>query len=101
MTCAPDTSFDLFAWPGEAPARDEDALRVKALGAKFGVSNPLLHQTGSPQELAAAMEQLDADGSGTLSFEQEFLPWWHEGGLRVQREREARIRTVLPDLQEG
>ena len=26
LTCAPDTSFDLFAWPGEAPARDEDAL---------------------------------------------------------------------------
>ena len=25
LTCAPDTSFDLFAWPGEAPARDEDA----------------------------------------------------------------------------
>ena len=25
LTCAPDTSFDLFAWPGEAPARD-DAL---------------------------------------------------------------------------
>ena len=26
LTCAPDTSFDLFAWPGEAPARDDDAL---------------------------------------------------------------------------
>ncbi len=26
LTCAPDTSFDLFAWPGEAQARDEDAL---------------------------------------------------------------------------
>ena len=26
LTCAPDTSFDLFAWPGEAPARDGDAL---------------------------------------------------------------------------
>ena len=26
LTCAPDTSFDLFAWPGEAPARDEEAL---------------------------------------------------------------------------
>ena len=26
LTCAPDTSFDLFAWPGEAPARSDDAL---------------------------------------------------------------------------
>ena len=26
LTCAPDTSFDLFAWPGEAPARSVDAL---------------------------------------------------------------------------
>ena len=31
LTCAPDTSFDLFAWPGEAPARDE----VDALGGRL------------------------------------------------------------------
>ena len=26
LTCAPDTSFDLFAWPGEAPDRSLTSL---------------------------------------------------------------------------
>ena len=70
-------------------ARDEVAAFIKQLRPSRAMDIELKKMDGE-DEIADVMAQMDADGDGTVTFE-EFSEWWRSGGSLTAAEREEKL----------
>merc|ERR1719321_257907 len=89
--------------------RDEVGTLIKKLRPSRGMDIEIQKMDGK-DVIGEAMEQMDADGDGSVSFE-EFAAWWQDGGSMTRHERaehrdlrrqrfskEAAVRKVFDEL---
>ena len=69
--------------------RNEVAAFIKQLRPSRAMDIELKKMDGE-DEIAEVMAQMDADGDGTVTFE-EFSEWWRSGGSLTAAEREEKL----------